>query len=305
MKGWVYTRSLLEHVPSHMDFTWRQMEDCIPNLLWFFWVVGMPEGLTNAPAAFQRFMNDIFIDMIDIIVIIYLDNILIYPTAFPSAKPMFGKYSTDSTLTDFLLMQTNVSSASLLPENTQIYAVTQRAHHGPIQCQISKIASTTKSQGYSIFLGFANLYHCFIHGYSEFTVLLMHLTASVPWNFSDECYSAFEALKKGFSPSSVLPLDPGPQITVRLMLWLCLATVFNHNFQWRVAPNCIPLMDFFCSGNNYHVHDKELLTIFEAFKNGYITLKALDFWSMWSQSPEFAIFFKWLKSPHIASMMVQ
>ena len=38
----------------------------------------MPEGLTNAPAAFQRFMNDIFTDMIDINVIVYLDNILVY-----------------------------------------------------------------------------------------------------------------------------------------------------------------------------------------------------------------------------------
>ena len=38
----------------------------------------MPEGLTNAPAAFQRFMNDIFTDMIDICVIVYLDDILIY-----------------------------------------------------------------------------------------------------------------------------------------------------------------------------------------------------------------------------------
>jgi len=38
----------------------------------------MPEGLTNAPAAFQRFMNDMFTDMLDVIVIIYLDDILIY-----------------------------------------------------------------------------------------------------------------------------------------------------------------------------------------------------------------------------------
>src|SRR5882724_7692183 len=38
----------------------------------------MPEGLTNAPADFQHFMNNIFTDMIDLIVIIYLDNILIY-----------------------------------------------------------------------------------------------------------------------------------------------------------------------------------------------------------------------------------
>src|SRR6266481_3131039 len=43
----------------------------------FKWRV-MPEGLTNAPVGFQCFMNDIFSNMIDISVIVYLDNILIY-----------------------------------------------------------------------------------------------------------------------------------------------------------------------------------------------------------------------------------
>ena len=43
----------------------------------FKWLV-MPEGLTNAPASFQRFMNDIFTDMIDISVVVYLDDILVY-----------------------------------------------------------------------------------------------------------------------------------------------------------------------------------------------------------------------------------
>ena len=43
----------------------------------FEWLV-MPEGLTNAPAGFQRFMNDIFADMIDVSIVIYLDDILIY-----------------------------------------------------------------------------------------------------------------------------------------------------------------------------------------------------------------------------------
>jgi hypothetical protein len=38
----------------------------------------MPEGLTNAPAAFQRFMNDLFSDLLDINVVVYLDDILIY-----------------------------------------------------------------------------------------------------------------------------------------------------------------------------------------------------------------------------------
>jgi len=41
------------------------------------WLV-MPFGLTNAPAAFQQFVNTIFADMLNICVIVYLDNILIY-----------------------------------------------------------------------------------------------------------------------------------------------------------------------------------------------------------------------------------
>ncbi|KAF8757331.1 hypothetical protein RHS01_04118 [Rhizoctonia solani] len=38
----------------------------------------MTFGLTNAPAAFQHFMNELFKDLLDICVIIYLDDILIY-----------------------------------------------------------------------------------------------------------------------------------------------------------------------------------------------------------------------------------
>lgn len=43
----------------------------------FEWLV-MPFGLSNAPVVFQRFMNDIFSDLLDVCVIIYLDKILIY-----------------------------------------------------------------------------------------------------------------------------------------------------------------------------------------------------------------------------------
>ena len=38
----------------------------------------MPFRLSNAPAAFQRYMNEIFADMLNVCVIIYLDDILIY-----------------------------------------------------------------------------------------------------------------------------------------------------------------------------------------------------------------------------------
>jgi len=38
----------------------------------------MPFGLTNAPVAFQQFMNNIFSNLLDVYIMIYLDDILIY-----------------------------------------------------------------------------------------------------------------------------------------------------------------------------------------------------------------------------------
>jgi hypothetical protein len=49
------------------------------------WLV-VPEGLTNAPAAFQQFVNSIFANMLDICVIVYLDDILIYSQDLASHK---------------------------------------------------------------------------------------------------------------------------------------------------------------------------------------------------------------------------
>ena len=38
----------------------------------------MPFGLTNTPVVFQQFMNNIFSNLLDVYVMIYLDDILIY-----------------------------------------------------------------------------------------------------------------------------------------------------------------------------------------------------------------------------------
>ena len=38
----------------------------------------MHYGLMNAPASFQHFMNNVFKDMLDMCMVVYLDNILIY-----------------------------------------------------------------------------------------------------------------------------------------------------------------------------------------------------------------------------------
>src|ERR1700678_1060460 len=56
----------------------------------FEWLV-MPFGLTNAPGGFQRFLNGIFNDLLDVYVIIYLDNFLIFSVKKAELSDMFPK----------------------------------------------------------------------------------------------------------------------------------------------------------------------------------------------------------------------
>uniref|UniRef100_A0A8C5MTM1 ribonuclease H n=1 Tax=Leptobrachium leishanense TaxID=445787 RepID=A0A8C5MTM1_9ANUR len=44
----------------------------------YYEYLGMPYGLCNAPATFQNFVNDVFRDLLDVCVVVFLDNILIY-----------------------------------------------------------------------------------------------------------------------------------------------------------------------------------------------------------------------------------
>ncbi|MBW0593680.1 hypothetical protein O181_133395 [Austropuccinia psidii MF-1] len=41
----------------------------------------MPFGLTNAPASFQNLVNDIFADYLDIFVVVYLDDIMVFSSS--------------------------------------------------------------------------------------------------------------------------------------------------------------------------------------------------------------------------------
>ena len=148
-----------------------------------------PFGLTNAPAAFQRFVNLVFTDMLDVCVVVYLDDILIYSDNMEDhikhvrevlrrlrhhklfAKPEKCEFHSDSVeyLRYFL------SPDGLTMSQDKVTAICD----WPEPRKVKDIQS---------FLGFANFYHCFIFNYSDIVVPLTRLTQKdAPWNFSEDC----------------------------------------------------------------------------------------------------------------------
>ena len=122
------------------------------------WLV-MPFGLTNALAAFQHFVNTVFSDLLDVCVIVYLDDILIYSADMTShkkhvqevlqqlhanslyAKPEKCEFHTKST--EYLGYQLSPSGLTMSPEKVK---------------SIQDWLEPRKIKDMQSFLGFANFY---------------------------------------------------------------------------------------------------------------------------------------------------
>ena len=136
----------------------------------------MPFGLTNAPAAFQQFVNSVFADMLNVCMVVYLDNILIYSDNMEDhikhirevlqrlrqhklfAKPEKCEFHSDSVeyLGYFL------SPNGLTMSQDKVTAI----------CDWPKPRKVKDIQS---FLDFVNFYRCFIFNYSVMTVPNPHL----------------------------------------------------------------------------------------------------------------------------------
>src|SRR6266481_366840 len=157
----------------------------------------MPEGLTNAPAAFQQFMNDIFADMIDINVIVYLDDILIYLDGLPKhithIWEVLHRLRANGLFAHADKCEFHVTSCEYLGYMLSPEGLTMASNKVQI---IQDWPELRKVKDIQSFLGFANFYGHFIYEYSQITVPLTRLTRKgATWHFTDECHSAFQTLK--------------------------------------------------------------------------------------------------------------
>jgi Reverse transcriptase (RNA-dependent DNA polymerase)/RNase H-like domain found in reverse transcriptase len=237
----------------------------------FEWVV-MPFGLTNAPAAFQCFMNDIFSDLLDICVLVYIDNILIY-----SDTPEEHRKHVKEVLQRLRKQKLYAKAEKCEFHRDTVEYLGYILSPTGLTMAEDKISAIQdwpeprKVKDVQSFLGFANFYRRFIYNYSNITVPLMHLTRKgTPWNFTDECRSTFETLKKAFTMAPILSFwIPESQLVLETdasdyTLAAILSIVSPDNGE--IHPIAFHSRTFSAPELNYDLHDKELLAIFEAFK---------------------------------------
>ena len=228
-------------------------------------------GLTNAPIAFQQFMNDIFSNLLDVCIVIYLDDILIYSNNMSKhhqhvkevlkclhkaglyAKAEKCEFHSESV--EYLGYILSPSGLTMSDDKIKI---------------IQDWLEPKKAKDIQSFLGFANFDCQFIFNYLDIVIPLTCFTRkNIPWKFDSSCQDAFNSLKKAFTSAPILThWIPDAQLIVETdasdyALAAILSIVNKDN---EVHPVAFHFHTFTVAELNYDTHDKELLAIFKAFK---------------------------------------
>ena len=236
----------------------------------FEWLV-MPFGLSNAPAAFQRFVNEVFADLLDVCVVVYLDDILIY-----SDNPDEHRAHVREVLRRLRKhhLYARADKCEFHAESVEYLGyILSREGLTMAESKIKAILDwpePRKVRDIQSFLGFANFYRRFIHNYSEIVLPLTRLTRKgVPWDFDQKCRDSFNALKSAFTSAPVLHhWVPDHQITVETDAsdYAIAGILSITSDSGELHPVAFHSRTLSGAELNYDTHDKELLAIFEAFK---------------------------------------
>ncbi|QRW25224.1 Retrotransposable element Tf2 protein [Rhizoctonia solani] len=241
----------------------------------------MPFGLTNAPAAFQHFMNNLFRDLIDVTVVIYLDDILIFlekTEDHPShvrevlsrlmKNQLFCKLSKchfHVTTVDYLGIVISPDGFSM--DQKKIEAVTS----WPTPRTVKQVQA---------FLGFVNYLRRFIPNFSLVARPLHNLTKKeTPWSWGNLEEVAFQELRSLVTRSPVL-IHSNPDLPYYLETdasGVAMGAILSQRGpdNW-LHPIAYMSKSFSGAEANYDTHDKELLAIIKALEEWRIFLEATD-----------------------------
>jgi hypothetical protein len=228
----------------------------------------VPFGLCNAPAAFQHLMNDVLREYLDVFVVIYLDNVLIYSESASEHKRHVR----------MVLEKLRQAGLYAKPEKCQ-FSVQEVAFlgylispHG-VRMDPKKVEAVTawpipqSQHDIQVFLGFANFYRKFINEYSHVVApLTALLKKDVAFRWSPEAQKAFRTLKEAFTTVPILRhFDrTRPAILEADASNEALGgTVSQYDDDGVLHPCAFHSRKFTPPERNYEIYDKEMLAIVE------------------------------------------
>jgi transposase InsO family protein len=231
----------------------------------------LPFGLTNGPATYQRYMNDVLFDYLDDFCTAYLDDILIYSTDELEHQEHVRKVLLRLREAG---LQVDIKKSEFSVHRTKylgFYVSTSGIEVDPEKTEtIRNWEPPTTVRGVQSFLGFCNFYRKFILNYGRIARPLNLLTRKQSVFFwSPECQSAFAELKSRlvnapllvhFNPQyeSMIETDASDGVLGGVFLQL------QPDQEWQPVAYYSKTLN--PAEINYPIHDKEMLAIIRALE---------------------------------------
>ncbi len=233
----------------------------------------MPFGLVNSPSVFQSFINDVFRDMLDHYVIVYIDDILVYSETLQehvqhvrSVLQRLIKYQLYAKLekcefhtTSVAFLGYVISQEGVAMDESKVHAVL----NWPLPSTIKELQR---------FLGFANFYRRFIRGFSSIAAPLTNMTkkGSRRLQWTAEAHKAFDQLKRQFTTAPILHHpDPNSPFVVEVdasNVGIGAILSQRQGDPAKLYPCAYYSRKLTSTERNYDVGDRELLAIKSALE---------------------------------------
>jgi reverse transcriptase-like protein len=241
----------------------------------------MPFGLTNAPATFQALVQDVLRPLLDIAVIVYIDDILIYSKndqdhtkhvrqvlELLRQHKLYGTIAKCEFFKKSVEYLGHVISADGIATDPKKVETVQ---NWPIPTNLKDIQS---------FLGLCNYYRRFIQDYSKIAAPLTDLThKDTPFTWTTTTQEAFEQLKHRMATTPVLCIpDPALPFTVTTDASdFAVGAVLSQDQGNGAQPVAFTSRKMNEHERNYATHEKETLAVMHALKKWRVYLEGRHF----------------------------
>jgi len=227
----------------------------------------LPFGLTNAPATFQRMMNQVFHDFIaEGWVIVYLDDVLIFSKNEEEHKEHLRRVF--QRLQEHKLYVKITKCSFCQPQLKYLGFVVGKDGLKTDMDKVSTIVDWPRPTNVTEvrqFLGLCNFFRRFVQGYSSLVAPLNRLLKKqIAWYWGEECEEAFMGMKEVLTSAPVLKI-PEPDKPYRLV---CDAsTVGIGAVLCQDGRPCAYFSRQMSEAERrYHITEQELLAVISALK---------------------------------------